>query len=76
MCVATMTGRADAQTRLDDAALDDGQFFVGDFRCQIAARHHDAVGFVDDGIQILDRLLVLDLGDDKRMRLGLPRTVP
>ena len=65
-----MTGRADAQTGFHDAALDDGQFFVGNFNAQIAARHHDAVGFAHDGFQIFDRLLILDLGDDKRMRFA------
>ena len=53
MCVATMTGLADAQADFDDAALDDGQFFVGNFDAQIAARDHDGVGFADDVFEIV-----------------------
>ena len=44
---------ADAQAGFDDAPLDDGQFFVGDFDAQIAARDHDAVGFAHDGSRFL-----------------------
>ena len=61
---------ADPQTSFYDAALDDGQFFVGNFNAQIAARDHDAVSFVDDGLQIFNRFLILDLGDDERMRFA------
>ena len=61
---------ADAQAGFDDAALDDGQFFVGNFNPQVAARDHDAVGFLHDGFQIFDRLLVLDFGDDERLRFA------
>ena len=57
---------ADAQADLHDLALDDGQFFVGQFDAEIAARDHDRVGFGDDFTEIFDRLLVLDFGDDER----------
>ena len=61
---------ADAQARLHDAALHDGQFLVGDFDAQVAARHHDGIGFAHDGLEVFDRLLILDLGDDQRPRLA------
>ncbi len=69
-------GPADAQACLDDAALHDGQFFVRNFDAQIAARHHDGVGFVDDGLQIGDGLLVFNLGDDERMRFAFCKHFP
>ena len=74
-----MTGRLSMRrSGLNDAALDDGQLFVRDFDAQIAARHHDApIGFLNDGIQILDRLLVFNLGDDGLSGwLYLPQTFP
>ena len=64
-------GFALAQAGFDDAPLDDGQFFVGNFDAEIAARDHDAVGFVDDFFEVFDGLLVFDLGDDERVRFGL-----
>src|SRR5258706_448086 len=69
-------GPADAQACLDDAALHDGQFFVRNFDAQIAARPHDGVGFVDDGLQIGDGLLVFNLGDDERMRFAFCKHFP
>ena len=61
---------ADPQAGLHDAALDDGQLFVGDFNAQIAARHHDAVRLAHDRFQVFDGLLILNLSDDKGMRLA------
>src|SRR5665213_714203 len=61
---------ADAQTRFDNAPLHNRQFFIGNFNPQIAARDHDAVGFLDDGFEIGNRLLILDFGDDQRLRFA------
>ena len=61
-------GFADAEAGFDDAPLDDGQFLVGDFDAEIAARDHDAVGFAHDLVQVGDGLLVLDLGEDEGAR--------
>src|SRR5439155_2744894 len=61
---------AGAQAGFDNLALDDGQLFVGQFDAQIAARDHDRVGLGDDGMQVVDGLLVLDLGDDQRAMLS------
>src|SRR5208282_1208852 len=60
-------GFADPQARFDDAALDDGQFLIRDFDAEVAARDHDAVGFLHDGFQVGDGLLVFDFGDDERV---------
>ena len=62
---------ADAEAGLDDLALDDGQFFVGNLDSEIAARHHDGVGLGDDFPQIFDGLLVLDFSDDQRAVLAV-----
>ena len=47
-----------------DPALDVGQFVEVHLHAQIAARHHDAVGFLHDLVQIAHAFLILDLGDD------------
>ena len=48
----------------DDAALEDRQFFKLDLDPEIAACDHDHVSGEDDGVDVADGLLVLDLGDD------------
>src|SRR5581483_10615958 len=63
---------ANAQTGLHDPALDDRQFFVRDLDAEIAARHHDAVGLLDDGIEVFDGFLVFDLRDDQRTTRRFP----
>src|SRR6266498_1490439 len=59
----------DAQTDLHNLALNDGQFLVGNLHAQVAASHHDGIGFGDNFDEILDGLLVLDLADDERTML-------
>src|ERR1035438_7224403 len=59
-----------AQTGFDDAALDDGQFLVWNFDAEIAARHHDTVGLLDDFLEVLHGLLVFNFGDDKWARFA------
>ena len=51
---------------LDDAALQDGEFFEFDLRAKVAAGDHDDIRLVDDGVDVADGFLVLDLGDDLR----------
>ena len=57
-------GPAVADAILDDAALDDGKFFIRNFDSQIATGHHDGVGGFDEFGEIFDGSLVFDLGDD------------
>lgn len=54
--------RADAL--LDDAPLRVGDRLGGELHTQVAARHHDAVGGLDDLVDVVQPLLVLDLRDD------------
>jgi hypothetical protein len=54
----------------DDALLQRGHGGVADLHRQVAARHHDAVGGVEDVFQVLDRLDALDLGHQQRVRAG------
>ena len=59
-------GPAHAQTGLDHSPLNNGQLLIRTFDPQIAPRHHDAVRFADDFIEIDDRFLTFNLGDDER----------
>ena len=52
---------------LDDAALENRQLLELHLRAQVAAGDHDDVGRVDDGVDVADGFLVLDLGDDLRL---------
>ena len=63
-------GLADAEAEFDGLALDDGQLLVRALDAEVAARDHDAVGFADNFLEVLHRLLVFDLGDDLRAVLG------
>mmetsp|Transcript_109989 Transcript_109989/g.354733 ORF Transcript_109989/g.354733 Transcript_109989/m.354733 type:complete len:524 (-) Transcript_109989:26-1597(-) len=49
---------------LDHHLLCHPDLLHGDLHAQVAARHHDAVGLRQDGIEVLQALHVLDLGDD------------
>ena len=42
-----------------------GTFSGGNFHAQVAARHHHAVGDVQDGVQVVDGLRLLQLGNDR-----------
>ncbi len=59
-------------TEGDDFILYARHEFEGDFRTQVAARDHDAVGPVDDVLDVVDGLAGFDLRDDPGVAL-LPR---
>ena len=48
----------------DDVLLNGGDLFRRHFHAQVAAGHHDAVGDLQDGFEMLDRLRLFQLGDD------------
>ncbi len=50
--------------QMDDVLLVDGHFLQRNFDTQVSAGHHDAVGDVEDLVDIVDALGALDLGDD------------
>jgi hypothetical protein len=55
---------AELVAALDDAALEDGEFLELDFHAKVAAGDHDHVGGLDDGVDVADGFLVLDLRDN------------
>jgi hypothetical protein len=55
---------AELVAALDDAALEQRQFLEFDLGAEVAAGDHDDVGLADDGVDVANRLLVLDLGDE------------
>ncbi len=55
------------EAALDDAPLDDWKVFHGAFDPQIAACHHDRIGFADDFIEVPDGELILNFGDNMRL---------
>ena len=55
---------AELVAALDDAALEQREFLELDLGAEVAAGDHDDVRLADDGIDVADRLLVLDFGDD------------
>ena len=68
ICVATTTGLPAAARLGDDAALQDGHLLRRRLDAEIAARDHDRVGAAMIGVEIRDRLVLLDLGDDGHVR--------
>jgi hypothetical protein len=56
---------------VNDGFLEPRQLRVPHLHAQVAARHHDDVGRVDDPGQVVDRLVPLDLGHDARVAAGL-----
>ncbi len=52
--------------QIDDAFLQIGNLFRRQFDPQVAARHHDRVGRLDDGVQPVDRAGFFQLDDDRR----------
>jgi hypothetical protein len=48
----------------DDVLLNGGNLLRRHFHAQIAARHHDAVGHLQNGVEMLDGLRLFQLGDD------------
>ncbi len=69
MCVATITGRPIARQVRTARRWMIGELAERDLDAEVAARHHDDVGRADDVVEVVDRGLVLDLGDDFRRRL-------
>ena len=55
---------ADPDAVFDNPALDDGQLFHGALHPKITASDHDNIGCGNDVFDELDRVLVLDFGDD------------
>ncbi len=51
----------------DDQLLDDRHFFRAHFHAQIAARDHYAVGRSQNRVQILNRLRLFELGNDRNI---------
>jgi hypothetical protein len=51
----------------DDHLLRNDDALRRDLDAEVAARHHDAVGLGDDRVDIVDALVVLNLGKDKRL---------
>ena len=48
----------------NDVLLNGGNLFRRNFHAQIAARHHDAVGDLQNAVEVLDGLRLFELGDD------------
>ena len=48
----------------DDVLLNRGNLLRRNFNAQIAARHHDAVGGLQNAVEMLDGLRLFELGDD------------
>ena len=69
--VEHLSGRDDRPPRAvggaDDPLLRGRHSLDRDLHPQIAARHHDRVGGRDDGIEPLQRLLLLDLGHQRQL---------
>ena len=49
----------------DHALLGEEYFLRGNFNTKVASGNHDAVGGLNDLVQIRDTLLVLDFGNDQ-----------
>ena len=61
-------GPAGIAAGADDELLDEGDVGGADLDPQVAARHHHRIADGDDVVEVLDRLGLLDLGDDPRVR--------
>ncbi len=57
-------GLAGGAAGADDALLQDRHGLGRHFHAQVAARHHDAVGQLDDGVQMFDGAGLFQLGHD------------
>ena len=62
--VATMTGLALRRASSIAALLHQRHLLERQLHAEVAAGHHDAVERVDDLVEVVDRLRLLDLGDD------------
>ena len=68
ICVATMTGLADAAGELDGVLLHDRHGLERQLHAEVAAGDHDRVERLDDLLELLDGLRLLDLRDDRTRR--------
>ncbi len=59
----------------DDALLDQRHLLRTHFHPQVAPGHHDAVGHLENGVEVGDRLGLFDLGDDPQVRLFLEQQI-
>ena len=66
--VATMTGLALRRALLDDLLLQERHLLERALHAEVAAGDHEAVEGVDDLVEVVDRLRLLDLGDDREHR--------
>ncbi len=65
-----MTGFRPGTGPGDELALDDRHPFGGQLHPQVAAGHHDPVGSLDDGVDVVEGLGALDLGDEPDVPAG------
>ena len=63
--LAQMIGRADHHF------LHGGNALLGDFQTQVAARNHDAVDVFENAVEMVQRLVFFDLGDDRNRRAAM-----
>jgi hypothetical protein len=68
--VAVMVSLLRLARHADHALLQRRHRGVADFDREVAARDHDAVGGVEDFLEVGDRLDALDLGDQQRLAAG------
>ena len=59
-----MTGLASRRALLDGALLHERHVLERHLDAEVAAGDHDAVEGLDDLVEVVDRLRLLDLGDD------------
>ena len=64
ICVAVITGLPARLHFSNHLFLNERHFFSRNFYAEVAAGNHQAVGNLKNFIQVVDALLVLDLGDD------------
>ena len=56
---------------LHDVALDEWQVLDGALAAEITTGDHDAAAGLDEGVDVVDGLLVFDFGNDARLALLL-----
>ena len=63
ICVAVMTGLP-ARLHFRSCVLNQWNFLCRNLYAEVATGYHQAVGYFEDFIQVVNALLVLDFGDD------------
>ncbi len=56
--------------------LQPGELGIAELDAEVAARDHHGGGLVDDGLEVVDGLAPLDLGDDAALAAGRAQQVP